>query len=141
MRVAESIVIRLPIFQVGWFSACSTVIDANSDAGVLRNGPPEAVSQAESFHRYDALDLFHPPAPHALMHGIVLAVDRQQRNSAFLRFGGDQLTGRNQTFFVSEPESLSRPHRFVCGLETRYANDRTYHEIDVTMRCDPNRSR
>src|ERR1035441_1571523 len=44
-RSAESMVMRLPIFQVGWLSACSTVMLANSLAGVCRNGPPEAVSQ------------------------------------------------------------------------------------------------
>src|SRR5664279_627170 len=48
INVAESMVILLPIFQVGWLSACCTVIEANSDLGVFRNGPPEAVSQMRS---------------------------------------------------------------------------------------------
>ena len=34
IKVAESMVIRCPIFQVGWFSACSTVIAENCDFGV-----------------------------------------------------------------------------------------------------------
>ncbi len=34
IRVAESMVIRCPIFHVGWFSACSTVIAENCDFGV-----------------------------------------------------------------------------------------------------------
>ena len=34
IRVAESMVMRRPIFQVGWFRACCTVIEANSDLGV-----------------------------------------------------------------------------------------------------------
>src|SRR2546430_17426453 len=41
--VAESIVIFGPMFQVGCFSACSTVISENWSAGVSRNGPPDAV--------------------------------------------------------------------------------------------------
>ena len=45
ISVAESMVMRRPIFQVGWFNACSTVIEENCDFGVCRNGPPEAVSQ------------------------------------------------------------------------------------------------
>ncbi len=45
IKVAESMVMRRPIFQVGWFKACSTVIEENCDFGVCRNGPPEAVSQ------------------------------------------------------------------------------------------------
>src|SRR5579885_625682 len=43
IRVAESIVILLPIRQVGWLSACSTVIDSNSSLGSSRKGPPDAV--------------------------------------------------------------------------------------------------
>ena len=43
INVAESIVILFPIFQLGWFSACSTVMDANVSLGVLSSGPPEAV--------------------------------------------------------------------------------------------------
>ena len=42
--VAESIVILRPITQDGCFSARSTVILSNSDFGVARKGPPEAVS-------------------------------------------------------------------------------------------------
>ena len=42
-RVAESIVIFLPMFQVGCFSACSGVIASKSVRGVSRNGPPDAV--------------------------------------------------------------------------------------------------
>ena len=43
MSVAESIVILAPIFQVGCFSASSTVIAPNLSAGHSRNGPPDAV--------------------------------------------------------------------------------------------------
>src|SRR6266550_219255 len=41
--VAESIVIFGPMFQVGCFRACSTVILENFSAGVSRKGPPLAV--------------------------------------------------------------------------------------------------
>ena len=43
--VAESMVIRRPITHVGCFNACSGVIRAYSARGVVRDGPPEAVSQ------------------------------------------------------------------------------------------------
>src|SRR5208282_5079800 len=43
ISVAESIVILLPITQVGCLSACSTVIDSKPAAGSPRNGPPDAV--------------------------------------------------------------------------------------------------
>src|SRR5436190_1523183 len=42
--VAESIVIRLPIFQFGCASACSTETLSRSFSGVFRKGPPDAVS-------------------------------------------------------------------------------------------------
>src|SRR5438270_4883475 len=42
-KVAESIVIFGPMFQVGCFKACSTVIESNCSRGVSRNGPPDAV--------------------------------------------------------------------------------------------------
>ena len=44
IMVAESIVMRWPITQVGCFSACSGVMCSKSASGVLRNGPPDAVS-------------------------------------------------------------------------------------------------
>src|ERR1700723_3057105 len=43
MRVAESMVMRWPIFQLGWFRACFGVIFAKWERGVLRKGPPLAV--------------------------------------------------------------------------------------------------
>ena len=42
-RVAESIVIFFPMFQVGCRSAISGVTFSNSAVGVCRNGPPEQV--------------------------------------------------------------------------------------------------
>ena len=41
--VAESIVIFAPIFQVGCASASAAVTRASASAGVVRNGPPDAV--------------------------------------------------------------------------------------------------
>ena len=43
MRVAESMVIFAPIFQVGWRSASSTVMEAKASRGRSRKGPPDAV--------------------------------------------------------------------------------------------------
>ena len=43
INVAESTVIRGPIFQVGCSRASSGVTSASSDMGRFKNGPPEAV--------------------------------------------------------------------------------------------------
>ena len=93
-------VIRFPIFQVGWFSACSTVIEANSDFGVLKKGPPEAVSQMRSTSS-------GAPAAHALMDGVMFAVDGEQRLALLAGLGGDQFAGGDQAFLVGKAESLS----------------------------------
>ena len=45
IMVAESMVMRWPITQVGCLSACAGVMCSNSAAGVERKGPPDAVSQ------------------------------------------------------------------------------------------------
>src|SRR5205823_7523887 len=42
-RLAESIVIFGPMFQVGCLSAWSGVIESKSSRGISRNGPPDAV--------------------------------------------------------------------------------------------------
>src|ERR1700757_2248203 len=43
IMVAESMVMRLPIFQLGWARACAVVTLESWARGVLRKGPPEAV--------------------------------------------------------------------------------------------------
>ncbi len=43
MRVAESMVIFPPMFQVGWARASSTVTRSSSSLVLSRKGPPEAV--------------------------------------------------------------------------------------------------
>lgn len=43
IMVAESMVILLPIFQFGWFSACSTVTYSKASLVWFLNGPPDAV--------------------------------------------------------------------------------------------------
>ena len=74
ISVAESMVILRPIRHVGCFSASSAETAASSDAVRPRNGPPDAVST----RRRTSL---RGPAVQALMNGVVLAVDRQDRDA------------------------------------------------------------
>ena len=78
IRVAESIVIRFPIFQVGCFSACAGVKVANWSAGVLRNGPPDAVSNKPR-------DLASLTGAKALVGTVVFAIYRDEFRPGFLR--------------------------------------------------------
>ena len=112
IRVAESMVMRWPIFQVGWFSAWSTVIEENSDFGVFKK---RSAGRGEP----DALDLFHPSAAQALVDGVVFAVDGQQRLALAARFGGDQFSGGDQAFFVGQADGLARPSRLRRWLRVR----------------------
>src|SRR5258708_31468422 len=62
------------------------------------------------------VDFFHASAAHALVDGIVFAVDGQQRLALLAGLGGDQLAGANQTFFIGQTENLSRADRFLGGF-------------------------
>ena len=125
--VAESMVIRRPITHVGCFSACSGVMPAKSASGVFRNGPPEAVSQMvfTSACRAD---------PHALVHGVVLTVDRENRHIAFARRGGQNFARRDHALFVGQAHRLSRQDRRMRGLKPCDPDNGRNHEIGFGMR-------
>ena len=127
-------VMRWPIFQVGWFKACSTVMEENCDFGVYRNGPPDAVSQIRS-------NLFHASATQALMDRIVFAVDGQQGLALTASLGGDQFSGGNQAFFVGQANRFASAYGFVGGFESGHADDRADYEIYVRMSRDSHGSR
>ena len=125
--VAESMVIRRPITQVGCFNACSGVMAAKSARGVLRNGPPDAVSQI-------SLDFTVVAHAHALVNRVVLAVDGQDRDVAFAGRGSQDFPGRHHAFFVRQPDRLPGEDRGMRGFKSGYANDRGDHKIRFGMR-------
>ena len=92
IMVAESIVMRRPIFQVGWFRACSGVTGQSDSAGVSRNGPPEAVSN----RRVTSSET----AAKALVRAVVLAVHRNQFEPGLPNRLHHQPAACDQNFFV-----------------------------------------
>ncbi len=88
----------------------------------------------------DALDLFHPSPAQALVDGIVLAVDGQQRLALAACLGGDQFSGRNQAFLVGQPDRLPGLYRFVRGFEAGDTHDRADHKINFRMSRHPDSS-
>src|SRR5215471_10614710 len=86
----------------------------------------------------DALDFFHASAAHALMHGVVLAIDGQQRFVLSAGFGGNEFTRGDKTFFVGQADGFACLDRFVGSFESGYAHDRANNEINLWMRshCD-----
>ena len=101
ISVAESMVIFRPIRHVGCCSASAAVTSASSDADRPRNGPPDAVRMSRRISRRLA-------AVQALMNGVVLAVDRQDRDAASpaRRFGHDA-AGHDEHFLVGERDRLA----------------------------------
>ncbi len=121
INVAESMVMRRPIFQVGWFKACSTVIEENCDFGVFRKGPPEAVSQ---------IARLLPFVRRAGTGGPRCVRCRWATRLALAAgFGGDQFSGGDQAFFVGKPDGLAGAHGFVGSFESGDADDGADHEI------------
>ena len=88
----------------------------------------------------DAFDLAHPSAAQALVQGVVLAIDGQERLALLARFPGDQLSSRDQAFFVGQPNFFAGAHRFVGGFEAGHANDRADHKIDLFVRGHAHRA-
>src|SRR5262245_11273954 len=88
-----------------------------------------------------AFDFFHPAATHALMNGVVLAVDGKKRDVSLARFGGDEFSGGDQTFFVRKAERFARADCFVGRFESGDSDDCADDEVDVGVSCDANGSR
>jgi len=76
-------------------------MELTSERGVFRNGPAGG-------RQPDAVHFFHPATSQALVNGVVLAVDRQQRLALPPRLGGDQLPRSDQTFLIGHTDRLSR---------------------------------
>src|SRR5436305_15335732 len=85
-------------------------------------------------------DFLETSATHALMYGVMLAVDGKQRLALPASLAGNQLSSRHQTFFVSKPNRLPRPHSLVCSFQPSYANDRANHEVGIGMSCNFDRA-
>src|SRR5882724_9783612 len=88
----------------------------------------------------DFADFVDLSAAHALMHRVVLAIDRKQRLVVLARFGSDQLSSCDQTFLIGKPDALTGFHRFVGSLESRNADDGADNKIYFRMSSDFDRA-
>ena len=89
----------------------------------------------------DAVHFAAAAAPQALVDGIVLAVDGQQRLALLVRLGDDQVASRDQALFVGDPDGLAGLDGFVGGFQSGDADDGADHEIGVGMGRDLHRAR
>ena len=88
----------------------------------------------------DAMDLVATPATHALVDGVVLAVDRQERLALAARFGGDEIAGGDQALLVGEADGLAGFDGFIGGFESGDADDGGDDEVGVGMGGDLDRA-
>jgi hypothetical protein len=86
----------------------------------------------------DGGDLVHASAAQALVDGIVLGIDREERLALLAGFGGDEFAGGNETFFVGEADGLAGFHSFVSGFKSGDANDGADDEIHFGVGGDGN---
>ncbi len=118
--VAESMVILRPIFQVGCLSAWSGLTRSSSSRVKRRNGPPDAVR----ISRRISLPL---TAVQALMHRVVLAVDRKDRHASAARCVRHERARHHEYFLVGDGDRFSGvdggEHRLESGRTGRRAND------------------
>ena len=128
ISVAESMVIFWPICQVGCFSASAGVT-------VGEAGPAAAAKRPAGRGQDEPADLGRPTAVQALMDGVVLAVDRQDRHAAgAARRIHHQAAGHDQHFLVGERDGLAGLDGGEHGLERRRARRGAEHDIHVGMR-------
>ncbi len=120
MSVDESTVIFGPIFHVGWARASSTVTCGQLGRAVRpRNGPPLAVSTIRATPRSPLR-----VGPQALVHGAVLAVDRDQLGAGRVRDSGCT-TGPAAISDSLLASASRRPARSVASVTGRPAKPTT----------------
>src|SRR5580704_15743808 len=88
----------------------------------------------------DAVYFLHAAAAQALVYGVVLAVDGQQRLALAARLGCNQLAGGDQTFFIGYAHYFSGFHRFVSCFQAGHAYDGADHEVGLREGRDPDRA-
>ena len=127
ISVAESIVILRPICHVGCCSACSGVTRSSC---VAREVAKRSARRGEN----QPPDLAPVTAVQALVDGVVLAVDRENRHAAAARGLRHQRARHDQHFLVGERDRLARFDRREHGLEASGPGRRADHDVDVGMR-------
>ena len=125
--VAESMVMRRPITQVGCFSACSGVMEANCSSGSWRNGPPEAVSQ---------MVLTSACAP-TRMHWWTALCSLSMGRMGTLRSRaarGEDFAGGHHALLVGQADRLAGQDGGVGGFKTGHADDGGDDEVGFGQR-------
>ena len=122
MSVAESIVMRAPIAQVGCRSACS-----GRHLGQLgRRAPAERAAAGRHDQRLDRVGLL---ARQQLLQRRVLGIDRQQLRAAARERLPHERAARDEALLVGERDVDAGLERGQRGVETRRADDGVEHDV------------
>src|SRR5262249_5535611 len=79
------------------------------------------------------LDFAETSAAHALVHSVVFAIDRQQWLVLLASFSRDQLSRRDQAFFVRQAYCFACPPGFVSCFESGNAHNRADYKVNFWM--------
>ncbi len=123
IMVAESMVMRWPMTQVGCLRACCGVMRSKSASGVLRKGPPEAVSQ---------ICLTSAGVPPRMHWWTALCSESMGRRATLclLCGGDDELAGGDEALLVGEADGFAGTDCGVGGFEAGHSDYCGDDEVD-----------
>jgi hypothetical protein len=126
--VAESMVMRWPMTQVGclraWAGVMFEVGERRVAEGAAGGGEP------------DLFDFGGRAAAQALVDGVVLGVDGQQRDVVLAGGGEDEVAGGDEAFLVGEADGLAGADGGVGGFEAGDADDGGDDEVNFGQSGD-----
>ncbi len=129
IMVAESMVMRWPMTQVGCLRACAGVMWSKSASGRVAERAPGGGEP-------DLLDLGGGAAAHGLVDGVVLGVDGEEGDVAVAGGGDDEVAGGDEALLVGEADGLAGLDGGVGGFEAGDADDGGDDEVDVGVGGD-----
>jgi hypothetical protein len=111
-------VMRRPIFQVGWLSASATVTVWSFSEGPAAGGEDEFG------------DVFAAAGAEALVGAVMFAIDRDHLRAVFLDGGHDEAAPGDEGLFIGEAHRLLMDDGFVGGFQAGDADDGRHDEIN-----------
>ncbi len=107
------------------------VLEGLGDGDVFEFGEREGTERAAGGGEPDLLDFWEGAGAHALVDGVVLGVDGEQREVFGTGGGGEEFAGGDHGLLVGEADGFSCEDGGVGGFEPGNADDGRDDEIDL----------